>query len=174
MAQLPPNPYSYHTEKSPYLMTVKFGYPGSKIREFLNADYNQWNVKNWIEYATREFCNAYIGHAFDFSYTPSNNIGSLKPVIAIFGGINNDNTDQFIIRSKNIDELYARVTLEMPLDNATVYKIFDGEGNSFFFGGDFEAEKVDDSNWYDVKRISITSLNFMDKLGRRQQVLPKA
>lgn len=155
-----------------YSFGVKFGYPGSKIREFIKTNYHQWNVKNWIEFATEQFCYQFAGVDFDFSYTPKHDLGILKQITAGFNGVGSK--DELIVQPKNNGDLFARVSITLPIDYAEFSNIFSGEGNGFFFSGDFEAEKVDESNWYDVKRISITSLNFIDKLGRRQQVLPKA
>lgn len=162
--------WNYNELPGEYMDVVFIAYigaPGSAMRRFIRENHKQWNVRNWVDHACTEFSNLWIQTGFQMVYTPKHDIGARETMRGMFQRIAESKID------KDTNELMLRVNLQLfrtkPED---VYGTFGCGGNFFFFGGEFEAEKVDDSDWYDVRRFELKTLNFMDKLGRVTQSLP--
>ena len=160
-------------ERRNIIFSTSYGCPGSKMRSFIKKNYHQWNVKNWIELATREFVSMNAGKILKIQYTPKHDLGDLLTIEGQLMGLDEDekNGKQAINMAKEDGEVLAKIVINIPYDYSKSYGIFGGGGNEFFFGGDFEAEKVEESDWYDVKRFAVTHLFFMDKLGRKHELL---
>jgi hypothetical protein len=160
-------------EQRNLIFYISYGCEGSKIRSFIQNNYHQWNVKNWIELATEKFVSMNVGKIFKVKYTPKNDLGGLHTVEAIIMALEGDksNGKYAITQDKETKNVLAKVVIQIQLPSVMeYYGIFGGGGNEFFFGGDFEAEKVEDSDWYDVKRFALTHLFFMDRLGRKYEM----
>lgn len=153
---------------------VYFGCPGSQMQDFINKHHKQWNVKNCFEAAVANFCDGFRNHSFNFNYTPPKNLRGIRPMRAVFNTGHNEEGFVQVPHDKSPGaDVYAKVSFNLSIEHQEFYSIFGGSGgNIFFFGGSFEAEKVEASEWYDVKSVSIDSLNFMDKLGRKTQLFP--
>jgi hypothetical protein len=155
--------------------SIDFGCSGSKIQKFIRENYERWNVANWVEHATRRFSHAYSGCKFQFCYTPTGDLGNIHVQDAIFHCVVDAKEQHYIAKYTNTCDYYAVMSVSFYglRDWQDTQRIFGGTGgNSFFFGGEFEAEQVDDSKWHDIKKFEITGLNFMDRLGKKTQVLP--